>query len=104
MGDIKIDIHLGSHDIAYERDYNVMGEEVTKEPRKSMEIRTMSYMYVDPPGRIPTSPRDMKIGKMVDIKYFKNIIRVDTTLAIDPDKIEKEKKEYKLNENGIYEE
>ena len=102
MGNIKIDMHLGSHDITYERDYNVMGEEVTKEPSKSMEIRTRSYMYVEPTGRIPTAPQDIKIGKMIDIRYYKNTIRIDTTLAVDPDKIEGGKKEYKLNENGIY--
>ncbi len=60
-------------------------------------------MYVEPTGRIPTAPQDIKIGKMIDIRYYKNTIRIDTTLAVDPDKIEGGKKEYKLNENGIYE-
>lgn len=41
--------------------------------------------------------------EIVDLKSFDNIINVDTTLAVDVDKIEKIKKEYSVDEEGISE-
>lgn len=95
VGQIKVDLSIGTHDITYIRNYDIEGK-IYEDTNVKIERRMKPVAGIDP------SRTAIVNGMVRDIRNFDNTLKVDTTLIIDAEKV-REIKEYNLNERGLNE-
>lgn len=97
VGEIKVAMKVGTHDITYVRSYDITGTVTGGETNKNVSMRMKPFYRLDASRSAYVS------GMELDIRKYGNTIKVNTTIAVDPDKIEKLEKEYVTSDQGISE-
>lgn len=97
VGEIQVTLKVGTHDITYIRGYDIIGTAMGDKPDRDMS------MHMKPFYRLDVSRTAYVSGEELDLRTYDNTIKVNTTLAVDADKVEKIKREYTVNEGGINE-
>lgn len=87
VGEIKVDLNVGTHDITYTSNYDITGKEINDKPDCRMIMRMKTI--------------DEYNNEILNLKTFDNTLKMDTTIVVDMEKIEKSKIKFTVDEEDF---